>query len=45
MEHLTMIDNIKGISLSSAGESDKILVSMNNVDIYGETEAEDCPKD
>jgi hypothetical protein len=45
MEHLTMIDNVLGISLNSAGESDDVLVSMNNVEIYGETKAEDCPQD
>merc|ERR1712110_1387464 len=45
MEELTMIDNIKGISLNSAGESEDVLVAMHNVEIYGETEAKDCPRD
>ena len=43
MEYMTMIDNVLGMSLNIAGGGLDKLISMENVDIYGETDAEDCP--
>ena len=41
--HLTCIDSEKGISLQTAGESDKAVIKFADSHIYGETEALDCP--
>lgn len=41
---ITCIDSVKGVSLQTAGDGDKFLIKFYDSQIYGETEAEDCPQ-
>lgn len=43
MEHMTFIDNTKGVNLNTAGEREKIEISMSDVEIYGEDDNSDVP--
>ena len=43
MEHMTFIDNQKGVCLQTAGERENIRISMSDVDIYGEDDNSDVP--
>jgi hypothetical protein len=44
MTNMTMIDNVIGISIQTAGDGAKAHTYLRDSHIYGETEAEDCPK-
>lgn len=41
---ITCIDAEKGVSLQTAGDGEDIMIKFYDSQIYGETEAEDCPQ-
>jgi hypothetical protein len=43
MEHMTFIDNTKGVNLNTAGERENLQISMSDVEIYGEDDNSDVP--
>jgi hypothetical protein len=43
MSNLVMADNKLGVNLIVSGNNPKALLVLKESDIYGETEAEDCP--
>lgn len=45
MRNIVSIDTQLGISLQTAGEMSKIVTSLYDSYIFGETEAQDCPAD
>jgi hypothetical protein len=44
MTNMTLIDNVLGVNLQASGDSAKSHTYLRSSIIYGETEAEDCPK-
>jgi hypothetical protein len=43
MHDMTFIDNEKGVSLQTAGERERIIIEMKDVEIYGEDSNSDVP--
>ena len=41
--HGTFADNIKGINIQNGKEGDDLALYLEDIHVYGETEAEDCP--
>ena len=44
MHDMICIDNVRGISLQTGIEGDDLSIQFYDSHIYGETDAEDCPK-
>jgi hypothetical protein len=43
MHDMTFIDNEKGVCLQTAGERERIIIEMKDVEIYGEDNNSDVP--
>jgi len=43
MSNMMMADNVRGFNLIVSGNNEKQLLVFKDSDVYGETDAEDCP--